>query len=117
MSGSVSACKVLAELLFQRETKCGFPIEVTAAVAHLARIHYVSVEDCRVWNANRRDGELRLLTGWCWSERRGEQRYRQGFKSMTVCTRDAYYHLVLGTEVPSLARPRLRVVPSERKTA
>ena len=56
------------------------PNEITAAVTHLARIHYVSVEDCRIWNANRRDGELRLLTGWCWSERRGEQRYRQGFK-------------------------------------
>ena len=93
------------------------PNDITKAVTRLARIHYVSVADCKIWNAQRRDGELRLLTGWCWTEKSGGQgRYRQGFKSMTVCTRDCYYHLVLGTEVPSLARPRLRVVDN-RKTA
>ena len=52
----------------------------------------------------------RLLTGWCWTAKDGSGRHQQGFKSMTVCTRDAYYVLVQGTPVPSLYRHRLRVV-------
>ncbi len=86
------------------------PNDVTKAVTRIARIHYVNMEDARLWNANRRDGELRLLTGWCWTAKDGSGRHQQGFKSMTVCTRDAYYVLVQGTPVPSLYRHRLRVV-------
>jgi hypothetical protein len=85
------------------------PSNIVAEVDRVARIHYVAVDDCRRWNEHRREGELRLLTGWCWTAKNG-QSFRQGFKTATICYRDAWYSLIQHSEAPPIARPRLRVV-------
>lgn len=92
------------------------PDNIVADVERVARIFYVNKQDTKAWNEHRRDGELRLLTGWCWTSRNGGH-YRQGFKTRTVCYRDAWYVLVQGTEAPPVSRPRLRVVTSEQRRA
>jgi hypothetical protein len=92
------------------------PDDVIAAVDRYVRIHYVNVHDCKQWNEHRRDGELRLLTGWTWTAKNGAS-YRQGFKTRTVCYRDAWYAMVRKSEAPPIARPRLRVVTVERRSA
>jgi hypothetical protein len=79
------------------------PRDVIAAVDDVARIYYVNVNDCTSWNANRKDGELRLLTGWMWASKNGGV-YQQGLKTQTQCYRDAYYRLVLKSTAPSLHR-------------
>jgi hypothetical protein len=91
------------------------PNNITAEVERVARVHYVDRAMCVRWNEHRREGELRLLTGWCWTARNGHD-YRQGFKTLTVAYRDAYYALVRKESAPPIARPRLRVV-SERAVA
>ena len=85
------------------------PNDITAEVERVARIHYVDRAMCVQWNEHRRDGELRLLTGWCWTARNGRE-FRQGFKTPTVAYRDAYYSLVRKVSAPTITRPRLRVV-------
>jgi hypothetical protein len=90
--------------------------DVLADVDRVCRIHYVNVLDCKQWNEHRRENEIRLMTGWCWIARNGSA-YRHGFKTYSICARDAYYALVQKTEAPIAGRPRLRVVTSERKTA
>jgi hypothetical protein len=84
------------------------PNDVIAAVDDLARIYYVNVDDCKSWNANRREGELRLLTGWVWQAKRSLDGsiYQQGLKTKTQCYRDAYYRLVLKRSSP-LSRAHL----------
>jgi hypothetical protein len=77
--------------------------DVINSVDAVARIYYVNVGDCQAWNANRRDGELRLLTGWMWTAKHGGV-YQQGLKTQTQCYRDAYYRLVLKSTAPSLVR-------------
>lgn len=84
------------------------PSSVIADVDRLARVHYVDQALCAVWNARREADELRLLTGWCWTTKDGRA-FRQGFKTATVCYRDAWYELVQKTEAPRL-RTRLRAV-------
>jgi hypothetical protein len=79
------------------------PNAVIVTVDDIARIYYVNVGDCQSWNANRREGELRLLTGWMWSAKNGGL-YQQGLKTKTQCYRDAYYRLVLKSTAPSLLR-------------
>jgi hypothetical protein len=81
------------------------PGSIIAEVRRVARIHYVDVETTRAWNAQRHDGELRLLTGWCWTARNGRS-FRQGFKTRTVAMRDAWYSLISNSEAPPLPRPR-----------
>lgn len=85
------------------------PKDVIEQVESRARFHYVGVADTHRWNEHRREGELRLLTGWAWTAKDGSA-HRQGFKTMTVAYRDAYYSLIKHVEAPSLSRPRLRVV-------
>lgn len=94
------------------------PANVIAEVDQVARIYYVAVADTRLWNEHRRDGELRLLTGWCWSARRGGT-FRQGFKTQTVAYRDAWYSLVAKSDAPAIAAgPRLlRVVSAKARVA
>jgi hypothetical protein len=92
------------------------PNSVVTDVDRVARITYINVDDCKAWNEHRRDGELRMLTGWLWVERSGA-RYRQGFKTQTICYRDAWYELVAETVAPVAGRPRLRVVSAERRSA
>jgi hypothetical protein len=86
------------------------PKDIIEAVDHVARLHYVNVNDTKRWNEHRREGELRLLTGWAWTAREGSG-HRQGFKTITIAYRDAYYSLVKNRAAPSLSRrPKLRVV-------
>lgn len=88
------------------------PNDIIAEVGRVARIHYVAVGDTKLWNEHRREGELRLLTGWCWTARDGSD-YRQGFKTQTVAYRDAYYALIRQSAAPPLSRGRLRVVSTK----
>lgn len=82
---------------------------VISDVERVALIRYVGVDECRRWNEHRREGELRLLTGWMWAAKRGRS-YQHGFKTRTIALIDAWYHLVAETEAPAVDRPRLRVV-------
>jgi hypothetical protein len=86
------------------------PTEIVKQIEKVARIRYVSRTECELWNANRKPKELRLLTGWEWIERGGEGRHCQGFKTMTVAYRDAYYRLIKQEAAPSVAGVKLRVV-------
>jgi hypothetical protein len=88
------------------------PNDVIDAVDRVARIHYVDRRFCNSWNEHRKEGELRLLTGWAWTSKTDRHAHRQGFKTMTVCYRDAYYSLVRKEIAPAM-RP-LRVVGGRR---
>ena len=92
------------------------PNNIVAEVDRAARIHYVDRAMCVRWNEHRKPDELRLLTGWAWTAKDGRS-FRQGFKTTTVAYRDAYYSLVRHEEAPPIARPRLRVVASDRSVA
>jgi hypothetical protein len=78
------------------------PQDVVDMVDDVATVRYVAVSDCVTWNKNRREGDLRLLTGWVWTARNGSL-YQQGLKTKTQCYRDAYYRLVLKRTVPALS--------------
>jgi len=86
---------------------------IIADIERVARIHYVDVKATKLWNEHRREGELRLLTGWCWTARNGSQ-HRQGFKTMTVAYRDAWYALIRQQEVPRISTPRVRLVSARK---
>ena len=47
------------------------PNNIIADVERVARIYYVAVNDTKLWNEHRREGELRLLTGSCATRRAG----------------------------------------------
>lgn len=79
------------------------PNDVVAEVDRVAIIRYVGVAETKRWNEHRREGELRLLTGWTWIARNGRS-HRQGFKTQTVAMRDAYYALIREQATPKLAR-------------
>jgi hypothetical protein len=79
------------------------PNDVISQVDTLARVYYVNMSDCQSWNATRKEGELRLLTGWMWVAKSGGA-HQQGLKTQTQCYRDAYYRLVLKSTSPSLLR-------------
>ena len=91
------------------------PATIIAEVDRVARIYYVAVADTKLWNEHRRDSELRLLTGWCWSARDGRV-FRQGFKTQTVAYRDAWYALVEERAAPAISRAP-RVVASKGRVA
>lgn len=84
------------------------PNSIVADVARVARVHYVNRADCVRWNEHREAGELRLLSGWCWTAK-DRSSFRQGFKSMTVAYRDCWYELVRHESAPPIARSRLRI--------
>jgi hypothetical protein len=93
------------------------PNRIVEQVSEVARIYYFSVVDTKRWNENRKAGELRMLTGWCWTEK-GGTRHAQGFKTMTVAYRDAWYALVDRSEPPVAQRPtKLRVVARKEEAA
>jgi len=77
------------------------PNDVVVSVDDTARIYYVTVLDCKRWNEYRREGELRMLTGWMWVAKSGGL-YQQGLKTKTQCYRDAYYRLVVKKSAPSI---------------
>ena len=87
------------------------PKKVVDDVRRVARVRYVNVDETKTWNEHRKDGELRLLTGWEWIARDGTS-FHGGFKTETVCVRDAWYVLVAQAEAPRVTR--LRVVTSRR---
>jgi hypothetical protein len=89
--------------------------ETIAAVDAVARISYIGQAIAGRWNEHRREGELRMMTGWVWAARDGSDE-RAGFKSVTACYIDAWYRLVAKAAPPRASRARLRVVDSpERK--
>ena len=89
------------------------PDSIIAEVKAVARWRYVNQAETKLWNEHRREGELRLLTGWEWTARKGD-RWQQGLKTETCCIRDAWYALVSESAAPPIARPRLRVVASRK---
>jgi len=89
------------------------PNNIVADVERVASIRYLDRDTCKNWNEHRRAGELRLLTGWCWTSKTGRQ-HQLGLKTMTAAYRDAWYVLVAKEAAPGV-RPRLRVV--SRKAA
>jgi hypothetical protein len=86
-----------------------FPNKIIQEVDAVARVHYVGVAHTRLWNEHKRDGELRLLTGWCWTAK-DNSNHRQGYKTLSAAYRDAWYVLVQQTEAPVVRRQRLRVM-------
>lgn len=90
-----------------------FPNNIIAEVDRLARITYLDRNACKLWNDNRRGNELRLLSGWMWTSRSTGE-HRQGFKTISVCYRDAWYSLVQHRATPAVVRARLRVVKGGR---
>lgn len=80
------------------------PKSVIDEVNKVARVSYISRNATGTWNKYRREGELRLMTGWAWTSRDGSA-HRQGFKTMTVCYRDAYYSLIRAEVAPFLSKP------------
>jgi hypothetical protein len=87
-----------------------FADSVIHEVDAVARIKYIARDDVKLWNENRRDGELRLLTGWMWTAKDGSA-HQQGLKTYSAAIRDAWYVLVHKKAVPSATRrAKLRVV-------
>lgn len=87
------------------------PNRVVAAVNEVARIGYIDMTLTKAWNEQRKEGELRALTGWYWVAKHGTE-YRHGFKTMTMAYSDAWHSLVQHSQVPMVgsARARLRLV-------
>lgn len=81
------------------------PNDIVAAVDKVARIYYINGAEARSWNEHRRSGELRMLSGWCWTSNKSN-RHRYGFKTITVAYRDAWYELVQETSTPIVRRIR-----------
>lgn len=77
------------------------PNDIVEQVDHVAMIHYVDMNYAARWNKYRKGNELRMLTGWAWLSKRDNQ-YRYGFKSRTICYRDAWYSLVKRSGLPTL---------------
>lgn len=84
--------------------------EIVEDVDRVARIWFISWDMAQAWNTKRREGELRMMTGWVWTSRDGKQE-RVAFRTMTAAYIDCHYTLVARAAAPRLARPRLRVVP------
>jgi hypothetical protein len=89
--------------------------EIVTQVQEVARIFYVDVGMATKWNEQRKEGELRMMTGWCWSAKKGG-RERTGIKSITTAYIDAYYALVVEAAPPRITIPRLRVAADNTAT-
>jgi hypothetical protein len=86
--------------------------DITDQVDEVCRIRYMARDDVNAWNRNRRDGELRLLSGWMWTAKNGSA-YQQGLKTRSAAIRDAYYVLIVQSAAPgnvTRRAARLRVV-------
>ena len=86
--------------------------ETVSKIEERATIRYIDQALTRGWNQNRRGTELRLLTGWSWTERGGNRRSQAGLKTKSAALRDAYYVLVDDRAQPADVgrRPKLRMV-------
>lgn len=78
-------------------------MDVIKQVDKVARIRYITRSECELWNAHRRNGELRMLTGWEWIARDLSGRHGHGYKTMTVAYVQAFYTLVKGEQAPQIA--------------
>jgi hypothetical protein len=86
-----------------------YTYDLVAKIDEVASFEYIDMSRARRWNEHRRDGELRLLTGWQWIAKDGST-HRQGFKTKSVAMRDAFYSLIEHREAPvAMRRVRLRV--------
>jgi hypothetical protein len=85
-------------------------------VNKVARVWFIDWTMAQGWNAKRRDGELRMMTGYVWTSRDGTQE-RVAFRTMTAAYIDAYHVLVERASPPRLSRPRLRVVRDGERAA
>jgi hypothetical protein len=92
------------------------PNDIIADVDSVVRIYYIDSTMTKRWNDHRRSGELRLLTGWCWVTKNGDH-HRQGFKTQTVCYRDAYYAIIKRSEAPRDQRSRLRIIDNHSNSS
>jgi hypothetical protein len=91
--------------------------DMQQAIEKVARIFYVDSSMTKAWNEHRKEGEPRLMTGWCWEAKTGG-RHQAGFKTPTVAYIDCWYHLVAEAEPPKISRSRARLnVVSDRKAA
>ena len=57
--------------------------EIVDDVDRVARIWFISWDMAQAWNTKRREGELRMMTGWVWTSRDGKQE-RVAFRTMTA---------------------------------
>ena len=80
-----------------------FAKSIERDVDEVVIIRYVGRAECKRWNEHRRDGEMRLFTGWSWFARYTNS-HQQGLKSKSACYRDAYYQLILRAEPPRLPK-------------
>jgi hypothetical protein len=88
---------------------------IVSAVEEVARVFYVDMTMASRWNEHRREGELRMMTGWVWSSKDGREE-RGGFKTPTVAYIDCHYRLVEKAAPPRISRPRLRVASDNTAT-
>ena len=89
------------------------PNNIIRDIDTVARFRYINKAECEAWNANRRPGELRLLTGWEWIAKNGSA-HCQGLKTITVAYRNAYYALIRNEDAPGLPLGR-RVAPPKSR--
>jgi hypothetical protein len=83
------------------------PNAICEQIEDLATFRYIDATLCARFNKTKAANELRLLTGYEWTSKNGRHS-RGGFKTLTVCYRDAYYSLIREMAAPSI-RPKLRV--------
>lgn len=89
-----------------------FTHDIIDQVEAVAKIRYMGRDDIKLWNENRRGGELRLLSGWMWTAKDGSGRYQQGLNTFSAAIRDAYYAMIENKAAPGDLgrRAKLRVV-------
>jgi len=91
--------------------------DMVEAVEKVARIFYIDSSMTASWNEGRKDGEPRLMSGWCWEAKSGG-RHQAGIKTPTAAYIDCWYHLVAEVEPPRISRSRVKLtVVSDRKVA
>lgn len=84
-----------------------FSSDIVDQVESVARIRYIARQDVKLWNDNRKDGELRLLSGWMWTSKADPNQHQQGLKTMSAAIRDAYYVLIQHSAAPPVTARRM----------
>lgn len=85
-----------------------FAKPIITEVGRVARIYYVDRNQTAAWNTHRREGELRLLTGWCWIAKHGDA-YQMGMKTRSAAIRHCWYVLVHKAEEPGVRKRTLKL--------
>jgi hypothetical protein len=92
------------------------PDQTLREIDRVARFRYIGKHECMSWNEHRRDGELRLLSGWEWLERGGQGRHQQGLKTLTAAYRDAFYVLIRKEAAPKIPTT-IKIVAQKKEEA